>query len=69
MVIRLTVNCSLGVAGRLVNVPMGQGAEIIKRGLGYEYICDLDRDKKVLDFENKDEPKRKRGRPKKCTTD
>lgn len=70
MVIRLTKNCILGVAGQLVNVPMGQAAELIKKNLGYEYVSEMDKEVKVVQPTVKeDAPKRKRGRPKKCDTD
>ena len=70
MVIRLTKNCSLGYAGQLVNVPMGQAAELIKKNLGYEYVSEMDKEVKVVQPTVKeDAPKRKRGRPKKCDTD
>jgi hypothetical protein len=70
MVIRLTKNCSLGYAGQLVNVPMGQAAELIKKNLGYEYVSEMDKETKVVNPAAKeDAPKRKRGRPKKCDTD
>jgi hypothetical protein len=70
MVIRLTKNCLLGMAGQLVNVPMGQAADLIRRNLGYEYISEMDKQTKVVQPTVKeDAPKRKRGRPRKCDTD
>ena len=70
MVIRLTKNCILGMAGQLVNVPMGQAAELIKKNLGYEYVSEMDKEAKVVQPSVKeDAPKRKRVRPKICDTD
>jgi len=70
MVIRLTTNCVLGKAGQLVNLPVGRGYDLIKAGLGYEYFSEMDKERKVMDPEIKEQP-RKRGRPRKtpCTTD
>jgi hypothetical protein len=70
MVIRLTKNCILGKEGQLVNLPIGQASEMIKRGLAYEFFSEMDRERKVVQPESKeDAPKRKRGRPRKCTTE
>lgn len=70
MVIKLLKNCVLGRAGQLVNLPIGQAAEMIRHNLAYEYISEMDREKKVVQPTAKeDAPKRKRGRPRKCNTD
>jgi hypothetical protein len=67
MVVRLTKNCLLGRSGQLVNIPVGRAYDLIKAGLAYEHIAELDRQTKVVNPEIKEEPK-KRGRPRKCDT-
>lgn len=70
MVIKLLKNCILGRAGQLVNLPIGQASEMIRHNLAYEYFSEMDRERKVVQPESKeDAPKRKRGRPRKCDTD
>jgi hypothetical protein len=62
LILRLLKDCVLGRAGQLVNVTVQRGSELIKLGIGYEFNSEPEYETKVI-------TPRKRGRPKKCTTD
>jgi hypothetical protein len=64
MIVKLIKTCVLGRVGVLLNLPLGRSGELIRAGLAEEYTVEQDYERKVVNPETKEQPK-KRGRPRK----
>lgn len=64
MIVRILKNCVLGRAGVLLNLPMGRSHDLIREGIAEEFAVEVERERKVVSPESKEQPK-KRGRPRK----